>query len=147
MRFPAPSLLLRFAVPFGVLAAPAALAQPDPEEHAIDQQLGLCLDEDPSTHGMLRCLATAYDAWDAEMNRAYEAVMAGVDAETRTALRDAQRRWLAFRDAELAALDAFYARQEGTMWLVIHADRTVDLVRRRAGALRDYAWVLQPEGE
>jgi uncharacterized protein YecT (DUF1311 family) len=81
------------------------------------------------------------------MNRAYETVMAGVDAETCTALRDAQRRWLAFRDAELAALDAFYARQEGTMWLVIHADRTVDLVRRRAGALRDYAWVLQPEGE
>ncbi|HLT47945.1 MAG TPA: lysozyme inhibitor LprI family protein [Rubricoccaceae bacterium] len=134
------------ALPLLLLAVPTA-AQTVEAEDPIDQRLGACMDADPSTHGMLRCLDAAYDDWDAELNRAYERVMAELEPEAADVLRDAQRRWLAFRDAEFAALDAVYGRMEGTMWLPIHLDRKVDLVRRRAEALRDYAWALHPEGD
>jgi uncharacterized protein YecT (DUF1311 family) len=61
-----------------------------------------------STVGMGACLAAERDAWDARLNEVYQASMAAhraSDAEYKPALseaeslRDAQRAWIPFRDA------------------------------------------------
>ena len=48
------------------------------------------------------------------------------------ALVEAQRAWIAFRDAQLKALDAFYANMEGTMFVPVAAHDALELTRERA---------------
>jgi uncharacterized protein YecT (DUF1311 family) len=145
-----PRTPLRSALTFGVLAALAApglaVAQPQDEPaHPLDRQLDACVEREPSTVGTSVCLHEAHDAWDAELNRVYARVTAELAPEARRALRDAQRRWIAFRDAELAALAATLP-EDGTMWPMVYADLRMQRVRQRALDLRDYWYLLHPEG-
>lgn len=66
---------------------------------------------DGSTLDMVMCIAELRDQWDARLNAAYKAVMASESAAQRNALRDAQRKWIAYRDANCA----YYAGGEGTI--------------------------------
>jgi uncharacterized protein YecT (DUF1311 family) len=93
---------------------------------------------------MSGCLSAAHDAWDAELNRVYRRLMAELEPEARGPLREVQRRWIAFHEAELAALRAALP-EEGTMWPVVYADLRMQRVRRRALELGDYWLLVHPE--
>lgn len=107
------------------------------DEHPIDQALSTCMEtpEGMSTHGMRECIGTATEAWDAELNRVYSALMRELPADAKTALRTAQRQWIAFRDADLRALESAYGAMDGTMYLVMHADAVSSLTRDRVRQL------------
>ena len=51
-----------------------------------------------------QCAAAEYEVADAELNRVYKKVMAAGDEPFRKRLQAAQRAWLAFRDAHVAAM-------------------------------------------
>lgn len=114
------------------LSAGIALADDD----QIDVDLDACLDNEMSTQGMVECYGAAYEAWDAALNSAYGAVMSGLSKSEAGALREAQRAWIKFRDAESAFLGTLLTPDRGSMMrLTINAMMT-DIVKQRALALR-----------
>lgn len=51
---------------------------------------------------MINCANNAYDSWDTELNKKYRALLAKLSPADAVKLKDSQRKWLAFRDAEFA---------------------------------------------
>ncbi|QLH37962.1 MAG: DUF1311 domain-containing protein [Defluviicoccus sp.] len=66
-----------------------------------------------------------------------------LDAPSRTLLRDAQRQWLASRDADRAFEGGPWAQDQGSMMHVILNSAAVDRVRARTQALRGYLVVFE----
>lgn len=129
----AASLILALATP--------AFAQ-DEEEDPIDTTLAGCLDlpSGQSTAGMVQCLVTAYGAWDAALNEAYKDLMASLDPGQKDALRESQRAWLAYRDAEQKFLRSLAnAPGVGTIINITTNQAMVDLVKARVLLLRSYS--------
>lgn len=91
--------------------------------------------ENQSTHGMVQCLATETEAWDEVLNREYAALIRALDEEQTAALRDAQRKWMAFRDADCAFPDVLV---RGSMALPWMADCVMQHTARRALELRGF---------
>ena len=141
----AASLLSRFPIPhspfpflpaiFALLLATPLHAQPD--QHPIETELSRCMEspEGMSTHGMRQCMGLATEAWDQELNRVWRELMAELPAAPKEQLRIAQRKWIAFRDAELEAIAGAYGAMPGTMFLVMHADAVSTLTRDRVRQL------------
>lgn len=128
-----------------------ASAQGDPTARAcIGIGAGACMDQSPdgqTTVGMMVCLLAESDLWDRLLNQEYAAARAraqGADDAERpyfpeyavrvTQLRDAQRAWIAFRDAncamEYGAWGAGSMRQiaGADCQLRMTAERTIDLM-------------------
>jgi len=64
-----------------------------------------------STLEIVECVIELYDEWDARLNSIYQVALDAQEGERRTALRDVQRAWLAYRDANCT----FYRSGEGTI--------------------------------
>ncbi|MFT3717329.1 lysozyme inhibitor LprI family protein [Pseudorhodoferax sp.] len=85
--------------------------------------------------------ASAYSTFlDAELNRAYQDLLARMDApDTRQALVQAQREWLRFRDAELRFIDRNWTPQNfGSSFALSRADYRHRLVKQRVSTLLAY---------
>ncbi|MGY6709428.1 MAG: lysozyme inhibitor LprI family protein [Rhizobiaceae bacterium] len=67
--------------------------------------------EKTSTLEIVQCVGELYTHWDERLNAAYQVAMEAEEGERRTALRDVQRAWLAYRDANCS----FYRSGEGTI--------------------------------
>lgn len=113
--------------------------------HPIEQWVTDCTVNDYSTQGMLHCYQQAYDKWDAELNSAYRELRQQLTPAGRKVLLQAQRRWLAYRDAEFELVQHLYSTLEGTMWQLIIAVSRVEIVRQRTLELTDYLETLQFE--
>jgi len=84
---------------------------------------------------MNRQAAKDFEKVDAELNSAYAALMAKLpDAESKQKLKESQRAWLAFRNAEAA----FQADGErgGSMAPLIYSTTASELTQARIEALR-----------
>jgi uncharacterized protein YecT (DUF1311 family) len=105
--------------------------------HPIEAELNRCMEspEGMSTHGMRACMGAATEAWDKELNRVWRELMAELPAAPKEQLRAAQRKWIAFRDAELEAIASAYGDMGGSMFLVMHADAVSTLTRDRVRQL------------
>jgi uncharacterized protein YecT (DUF1311 family) len=91
-----------------------------------------------------REIVLAYHAYltflDAELNRAYRVLMSKLGLQQQLALRNSQRGWLAFRDAEFQFIDANWSRDRfGSSALVSAEDYRCSLVRERVIQLLHYA--------
>ncbi|TBN43883.1 DUF1311 domain-containing protein [Paracoccus subflavus] len=89
-----------------------------------------------TTIGISRCVMGEHAAWDAALNREYQAARAHY-AEDQTAadrLRDAQRAWIAWRDAECAFQYARYGG--GSMRTIAAANCQMSMTAMRALELR-----------
>jgi len=123
----------RLLLPVMLVLPSAALAAPqaggDPEELALQR----CLDAPAgqSTAGQTTCEDTALGAYDHRMNLAYTGLMHRLPAQAASRLRDAQRAWLAFRNAEDRARSALYETRQGTMYVPMQAAAAVEVVRSR----------------
>jgi uncharacterized protein YecT (DUF1311 family) len=117
--------------------------------HPIDSLLENCLQSDPSasTASMLKCINTATAQWDDELNKNYKLLMSVLRPEEKDKLKNSQLNWLEFRDKEFEFSDAAYNTLEGTMWLVVKANRKLEFVKHRAIELRDYYVDINTEVE
>jgi uncharacterized protein YecT (DUF1311 family) len=70
----------------------------------------VCMDQsDGVTQSMVECIDAEVRQQDARLNRAYKELMASLSPPRQTQLRDAQRFWIKYRDANCA----FYYNPEG----------------------------------
>jgi uncharacterized protein YecT (DUF1311 family) len=119
------ALLLLFSLP----SFPALAAGPDPRDAALDACLAK--PEGSSTPGMVDCTGEAIRAWDKRLNEVYQQVMAALDPKSRELLRAAQRRWLAFREAEHDAMRGPWRQDRGTIIRVLMANADLSAIKER----------------
>jgi uncharacterized protein YecT (DUF1311 family) len=117
-------------------ALPALAANPDP----IDATLERCLAAPSSqtTAGMVGCAVAATQAWDKRLNEAYKKAMAALDAPSQELLRASQRKWLAFREAERAAMGGPWRSNAGTIAQVLVANADMTAIKERTKELSVY---------
>lgn len=84
-----------------------------------------------TTVAIVDCVAGLYESWDGKLNTAYGDAMSHLAPERAAALRDVQRAWLAYRDANCA----FYRTGEGTIASIEAATCMFALTRDRAREL------------
>jgi len=66
----------------------------------IDGERSMCLSEAASTYDMNQCSGEALTKMDTLLNELYKELMGKLTPEKQALLKDAQRKWLAFREAE-----------------------------------------------
>lgn len=115
-----------------------AFAQEEPVPHPVDIWLQQALEKDYTTVGMREAMNTAREKWDQEMNQIYTRLISRLNKEQRVSLRESQRAWLKFRDAEGKVISNIIASKEGTMWQLTATSNGLDLVRARALQLKQY---------
>lgn len=100
---------------------------------------------DESQMGMNICADAAYKAADARLNKAYAAVRAATDdsAGSRKLLVEAQRAWIAFRDAECAF--STEDSKDGSIYPMLMAECLESLTDERTKQLE--AYIECPEGD
>lgn len=108
--------------------------------HAADtagtsQPFNACMDKSGGvTSAMLDCIATETQLQEARLNKAYQAAMDHLSAPRKKQLRQAQRAWLSFRQANCQ----FYADPDGgTAATVISNDCYMSATASRAQELED----------
>ena len=116
----------------------ATVGAVEPASDPIDRKAAACMDRDPSTAGMIECLQQAYAEWDAELNAVYADVRLRLNPQAKSALKEAQRLWISYRDAEFVAIDAIYGAMQGTMWQLAGLSRKVEFLKNRVLELRMY---------
>ncbi len=130
---------LLLAAVLAALAFPA-LAQEEDTKDPIDAALTTCLDapDGQSTMGMIACADQAYEAWDKELNIAYAALLDGMDKDSAAKLKEAQRKWVVYRDGEFAFQEGAWTEDLGSLIRVTLALARADIVRARVLTLRSY---------
>jgi len=118
-----------------LLAAPhAALAQAKKPVSVYDR----CL-KGPTGRtqvGMQQCAADETARQDARLNRNYKAILDQLDStDDKDAVRNAQRAWIAFRDADCAS---YVSMTWGTMSRLEGAQCLTDRTQERADQLEDF---------
>lgn len=111
--------------------------------HPVDKYLTACIERDSTTAGMVDCTNAAYELWDKALNKQYAALLSVLSASDKQTLREAQRQWLVFRDAEFKAIDALYSRKDGSVYLPMRAADRLDLVKARALKLSAYVALMK----
>lgn len=107
-------------------------------DHA-DQCLGLhsqpCMEEEDNytTEGMVRCMATEAEAWETIMAREVRRLLPRLDEEQKAALMEAQAAWSVFRDADCAFPHVLV---RGTLARPWAADCVMQHTARRAMEIR-----------
>jgi uncharacterized protein YecT (DUF1311 family) len=84
-----------------------------------------------STYEMVDCLNAQRAHWDKELTIAYQRAMKSATPQARTLLRDAERAWIKYRDANCA----YYAAGEGTIARINAAACLRDMTQKRAQEL------------
>ena len=117
-----------------LLAISAPASAGDRDSHAYKA----CLDTAGPSASMLDCTATEFRRQDAALNTAYGRLMGLMrTVERKRAWRDAQRSWIAFRDAECRA-EASEAIG-GSLWGVLFGGCKAELTAQRARRLEGLA--------
>ncbi len=101
-------------------------------------QADQCMDKAVDQASMNRCAAQAYEKFDADLNRYFHEIRQRLadDVDARHLLRDSQRAWITFRDAECAF--AASAAIGGSVYPMAHDLCLADLTQKRAHELRQY---------
>lgn len=119
---------MRFLAVFAIAFLIGDPAYAQPNDSALDHWYGEEYQQcDGSTVEMVECISGLGDDWDARLNEAYRTLLAADDGRS-AALRDAQRRWIAYRDANCA----WYAAGEGSIARIEAATCLYVLTRDRA---------------
>lgn len=107
------------------------------EKDPIDRAMEAAMAKNSSTAGMVNAIDEAMKQWDQKLNTSYKALSKELPAAEWKELVAAQRAWIAFRDAQIKAMDATFDRMEGTMWIPIRAEMAMNLTRQRAQFLEN----------
>lgn len=102
------------------------------DNHPIDYAIDAYQGKDGSTLGMMVSYSEGEKAWDAELNRIYQALGGSMNVT----LREAQRAWIKYRDAQIKLIHQQYAKREGTIWGVVYASRVMTITKDQAVRLQ-----------
>lgn len=80
------------------------------------------------------CAGKTFQAADASLNLLYRGLMAKYDAKSQALLKDAERKWLAYRDAECAFETA--PTEDGSAYPMVHALCMAALTKARVKELQ-----------
>jgi len=110
------------------------------DKHQIDVRLEQCLalDSNLTTSGMMNCEIIARDEWENEMNKYYKMLMDTLPIEEQTKLKIAQALWLDYKEKEIEFSTTMYYNMTGTLWKIVAASRTCEIVKARALELKSY---------
>jgi uncharacterized protein YecT (DUF1311 family) len=140
---------------FLVLMSQAALPgskSPPVTKDPIDAWMDAAMEQAVSTPEMVAVYTEAVKKWDERLNRVYQACRAKLKRpQDRAALKEAQRKWLAYRDAEQELITAVCyftpdGSPAGTIAQVESHGQLVRLVRQRVLRLEEYLKILEGEG-
>lgn len=113
-------------------------AEPSEPLSCIGEYSQACMTLRPNgetTVGMVQCTIEELEAWDVVLNASYVGLRQRHEGTMAAdALRDAQRAWITFRDADCLAERAVF--EGGTIAQIIHASCQMDHTARRALVLR-----------
>lgn len=113
------------------------------ETECVGQYASACMtlrSDGETNSGMIRCTVEEYDVWDARLNTAYSAYMQRLDAPRDAGLREAQRAWMALRDADCDFAASAY--EGGSMQPLVNAGCRMDYAARRT--IRLLSWLDGP---
>jgi uncharacterized protein YecT (DUF1311 family) len=98
-----------------------------------------CSSQDLKMRELTECADQRLKRADADLNTVYAAVQKKIEAADRKRLRDAERAWITFRDAEclyrIGGED--YGDQGGTLWPMLELQCRADLTEARVKDLRE----------
>lgn len=84
-----------------------------------------------TTVGMMQCSMEEAEAWDAQLNQAYQVLRNRYQGQAaHDAIQEAQRAWISFRDSDCAYLASVY--EGGSIARIIHAGCMLDKTGHRA---------------
>jgi uncharacterized protein YecT (DUF1311 family) len=106
------------------LASRPLRAEPASEDPCADRK---------STTDIVECLATQAAVWDRRLSVAYQKLLDSLPARRRDRLRNAQRLWIQFRDANCA----YFASRSGTIARVEASQCLLRLTTARAIELEE----------
>ncbi|HEY6992323.1 MAG TPA: lysozyme inhibitor LprI family protein [Xanthobacteraceae bacterium] len=102
-------------------------------EERTSRSYAACLDKTGGvTSAMQDCIREELERQDRRLNGAYQALMGSVPEKRRAQLRDAQRKWIAFRDANC---EFYYDPQGGSAARLASNECVVTLTAQRAHEL------------
>lgn len=127
--------------------ASASLDEVLPTLDPLDREFAECFFGDATTSVQVECATRAGEAWDARLDSNHSSLRAGLPVDDRDVLRDAQRRWIEFRDAEFEALDAIHRTKQGTMYYPLRVQARHEVVQVRAMQLDAYQRLGENPGE
>ena len=107
-------------------------------DHPIDQYQSKCIAKDSTTSGMTNCTNGAISRWDKELNSVYANLISSLAPSEQQALREAQRQWILYRDAEFKLIDEMYKTKDGTMYIPMRAADRLEIIKTRALQLQAY---------
>lgn len=90
-----------------------------------------------TTIGMTECMGRETAWWDSQLNVHYASLKESLGPDLFASLRDAQRAWIAYRDASCGFEYDLWS--EGTIRSIVFASCMLDQTARRATALEGYA--------
>lgn len=93
------------------------------------------------TYDMVECSSAELSLQDARLNLAYKNAMGVLSSESKNRLREAQRMWIKFRDADCSI---YYNLSGGTMDSLNGAGCELSMTQERADALE---WIARNGGE
>jgi len=86
----------------------------------------------------LSCASKALDKADQNLNEAYKALLAALEQGEREKLREAQRAWVQFRDAD-TAFSYLRSGEGGSLAGLVAVNHKLDLTAERARHLRAFS--------
>jgi uncharacterized protein YecT (DUF1311 family) len=137
------NLKLAIALLFAVFASPVFAAEnfcDTGKPHPIDVWFEQAMDKTQGiTINIRNVQGEAYSRWDEELNRVYTELLTKLKGPDKNRLKEAQRAWIKFQDAEVAWLwsKAMYG-QGGTLAPVIVSDVGRDFLKQRVCQLERY---------
>jgi len=104
--------------------------------YGSDSDLQRCINKASSDVELRECLSTEYEYQDFLLNKYYKELQKQQSsAEDKKVLRDAQRAWIKYRDAncEFEALPM----KNGSGWTTLHLECILTMTKQRAKELKD----------
>jgi len=127
-----------------LLASPL-LAQESKDR--IDLEMDAAMEENGSTAGMVEAITQAQSRWEEKLNATYKSLKQKMPADEFSALQQAQRAWISYRDKQIESFGITYGKMDGTMWIPIHAGAVMGLTKQRAQELENILGLLNERFE
>jgi uncharacterized protein YecT (DUF1311 family) len=109
------------------------------ETDAIDAAYSACLDKSEGvTSNMIDCTAAAISKMDNRMNQLYKTLMDKLPKPKKDLLKNAQRKWLAWRSAEQDLSYALDPNEGGTLQAVSASGFVYEMLKKRVKELEGY---------
>lgn len=119
-------------------AKPHTFFDDGPGKHPVESKVDALLANPRCTLDETSGARMAAQLWDDELNRVYRELRSKLDASDANALQDAQRRWIAWRDAEFGFTGSMYFRQPGSIFQPMSEHHKMNIVRSRAFDLQHW---------